>query len=70
MTEVSRVSRSACGGGLGGHLVTRSKAGEIGAVSEGMMDGEREMDFGRKDHSREPWSRLRLSREIPPSVEV
>lgn len=69
--ELSTPSRSACGGGAsGGHLVWKSKAGEIGAVSKGMMDGEREMAFGRKDDSREPWSRLRLSREIPPSGEV
>lgn len=68
--ELSRLSCSAHGGGSGGHLVWRSKAGEIGAVSKGMMDGAREMAFGRKDHSREPWSRLRISREISPRVEV
>lgn len=68
--ELSGLSRSAGGDGSGGHLVSRSKAREIGAVSVGMMDGEREMAFGRKDHSREPWSRLRLSRGIPPRLGV
>lgn len=52
--DVSSLSRSARGAGSGGHFVLRSKAGEIGAVSKSMMDGEREMAFGRQDHSREP----------------
>lgn len=68
--ELSSVSCSACGGGSGGQLVLRSKAREIGAVSKGMMDGEWEMAFGRKDHSRELWSRLRLRRDILPRVGI
>lgn len=50
----------------GEHFVLREESSKIGTVTRGMMDGEGEMAFGRKEHSREQQSRLKLSTQIPP----
>lgn len=63
--ELSSLSHSACGCGSGRHLVSRSRAREIGAVNEGMMDGGREMAFGRKENSRELGEQIEAQHRNP-----